>query len=183
VSVVGDALRLRPLGPGDEDEARRAHAELAAEGVTFLFRAEPGGPDEPWAAYLERVEDLRTGRCVPAGWVPTTFLVGEAGGRLVGRLSVRHELTEWMAAVAGHIGYAVRPGFRRRGYATAMLRQGLGVAAGLGLARVLLTCDVDNAASAAVIERCGGAFAGVVTDRASGAVKRHYWLDTSPPPG
>ena len=56
----------------------------------------------------------------------------------------------------GHIGYAVRPAHRRRGYATEILRQSLIVARAVGVDGVLVTCDDDNVGSAAVIERCGG---------------------------
>jgi predicted acetyltransferase len=45
---------------------------------------------------------------------------------------------------------------RRRGHATAMLRQALPIARGLGIDRALVTCDVDNVASRKVIERNGG---------------------------
>jgi predicted acetyltransferase len=169
-------LVLRQLRPDDEAEALRAHAELAAEGVSFLFEYEAG---EPWEALLARIDDLRTGRSVPAGWVRSTFLVADVGGEIVGRLSVRHETNDYIAAVAGHIGYVVRPAYRRRGYATAMLREALYVARELGLGRVLLTTDLDNAASGRVIERCGGVFAGVVEHPESGQAKRHYWIDTA----
>lgn len=171
-----DELRLRPLRPADEAEARAAHAELAAEGLTFLFEYHP---DEPWPALLRRLDDLRTGRAVPPDWVRSTLLVADVGGAIVGRVSVRHEMNDYVAAVAGHIGYVTRPAYRRRGYATAMLRQALGVARGLGLDRVLLTTDVDNDGSARVIERCGGVLTGIVRHVESGQVKRHYWIDTA----
>ncbi|MDN6625388.1 MAG: GNAT family N-acetyltransferase [Acidipropionibacterium jensenii] len=56
----------------------------------------------------------------------------------------------------GHIGYAVAPEFRRRGFATEILRQSLALLANRGIHRVLVTCDDDNAGSAAVIEANGG---------------------------
>jgi predicted acetyltransferase len=71
--------------------------------------------------------------------VPATFLVAEAEGQIVGRVSIRHELNACLAEVGGHIGYGVRPGFRRRGYATAIMRQSLAVASSIGLERVLVT--------------------------------------------
>lgn len=58
--------------------------------------------------------------------------------------------------VLGHIGYAVVPWKRNRGYATQALRLLLAEAATEGLPYVLLTSDPDNVASQRVIERNGG---------------------------
>jgi len=58
--------------------------------------------------------------------------------------------------VLGHIGYAVVPGKRRRGYARAALGLMLGVAREVGLGRVMLTCAESNVASRRVIEANGG---------------------------
>jgi predicted acetyltransferase len=169
-------LLLRPFGPDDEAAARAAHAELAAEGFSFLLYL---GDDEPWGTYLRRLELLRTGVNVPEGGVPATFLVAEVDGELVGSTSVRHALNPWLAKWGGHIGYAVRPGSRRRGYATEMLRQSLEIARGLGIDKALITCDEGNVASAAVIERCGGVLEGTVPGEAGGpSAKRRYWART-----
>ena len=58
--------------------------------------------------------------------------------------------------VLGHIGYAVVPWKRRRGYATRALGLILAEAQALGLARVELTTEPDNLASRRTIEKNGG---------------------------
>lgn len=58
--------------------------------------------------------------------------------------------------VLGHIGYAVVPWKRQRGYATAALAQLLPLARAEGLAWVELTTDLDNRPSQRVIEANGG---------------------------
>src|SRR5690349_19463557 len=40
---------------------------------------------------------------------------------VVGFLSFRHTLNDWLREAGGHIGYAVRPSRRRQGYASAAL--------------------------------------------------------------
>jgi len=58
--------------------------------------------------------------------------------------------------VLGHVGYAVVPWKRRRGLATAALRELLPEIRGLGLPYVEVTTDVDNLASQKVITANGG---------------------------
>lgn len=166
-------LRLRPLADADRLEALRAHEELAADGFEFLLDLRAG---EPWEKFVRRHEDYRDGVGLPDGYVPATFVVAEVGGELVGRSSIRHELNDHLLAVGGHIGYGVRPAYRRRGHATEILRQSLEVLRELGVDRALVTCDEDNKGSAAVIERCGGRLENVVPVE-GGVPKRRYWID------
>jgi predicted acetyltransferase len=164
-------LRLRPFRPEDATAARAAHEAMKADAFPFLLDYVP---NESWALYLQRREQNRRGDELPMRWVPSTFLAATVDGRLVGRISIRHELNDWLATYGGHIGYAVIPSQRRRGYATEILRQGLVIARSLGIDDVLVTCDVDNAASAGVIEACGGEFESVASGE--GTPKRRYWF-------
>jgi predicted acetyltransferase len=170
------ALTLRPLTTADQAAALAAQDELALDGFEFLLDVVA---DESWPEFVTRLGRLSRGIGVPPGRVPATFLVADVGGEIVGRTSVRHELNEYLAAVGGHIGYGVRPAYRRRGYATEILRQSLRVARAAGVERALVTCDVDNVGSATVIERCGGVLEGVVPDPYGEGPKRRYWVDTA----
>jgi predicted acetyltransferase len=58
--------------------------------------------------------------------------------------------------VLGHIGYAIVPWKRQRGYATRALALMLEEARGEGLEHVELTCDASNVASQRVIVANGG---------------------------
>jgi len=126
------------------------------------------------AVFARYVADLRAQGLEetvrPARFVPSTTLWWVGGGDYLGRLAIRHRLNEWLLDRGGHIGYDVRPSARRRGYGTAMLRDALPVAAGLGIDRVLITCDVDNTGSRKVIEANGG----VLEDLRGG--KLRYWI-------
>ncbi len=158
-------LRLRPPVLEDEREFRRAHAVLAKEGFVFGL----GLSGLAWPYYLHRLAEIEAGQC-PYGRVPATFLLAEVDGVIVGRTSIRHRLDAQLAVLGGHIGYCVLPEHRRRGHATEILRQSLGVARRHGVDRALLTCDEANVASQRVIEACGG-----VLESTDGRTRR-YWI-------
>ncbi len=167
------SLWLRPPSVGDEADARAAHRELEPDGFAFLHY-----PELPWAEQLDRLRADAAGD-LPAGsrWVPATFLVAEVEGVVVGRASIRHELNAWLLEIGGHIGYAVRPAYRRRGYATQILSQCLDRCPALGLDEVLVTCDDDNLGSRRAIERCGGVLEDVREVAPGAPLKRRYWFD------
>jgi predicted acetyltransferase len=144
------------------------------ESFPFLLFWEPG---LPWADYLHLLAGLRDGSRVPEGLVRSAFLLAADGdGEVVGRVSVRLELNEYLAARGGHIGYGVRPAFRRRGHATEILRQAVALAHDEGVDRILVVCDDDNLASVAVIERCGGVLESVVVPEDGDVPFRRYWI-------
>jgi predicted acetyltransferase len=109
----------------------------------------------------------------PAHHVPCTTLWWVDGETYLGRLAIRHVLNDFLLDVGGHIGYDVRPTRRREGHATAMLRQALTWARGLGIESALVTCDDDNIGSIRVIEAAGGVLEDVRGE------KRRYWVPTS----
>jgi len=171
--VLAMPLRLRPFIRDDEAAVLEAQRELSADGFTFAVGYEDG---MDWQDYLDSVEHEHLGLDLAADRVPGSMLAAEVSGEVVGRLSVRHELNEFLAREGGHLGFAVRPQHRRNGYATEILRQGLIVARSLGVGRALVTCDEDNIGSATVIERCGGVFDSIhLTDE--GRPMRRYWID------
>lgn len=108
----------------------------------------------------------------PAGFVPATMLWWVDGDEYLGRLAIRHRLTPILLERGGHIGYDMRPSARRRGHATAMLREALPVARGLGIESALVTCDVGNVGSRKVIAANGGVF----EDRRGD--KLRFWVPT-----
>jgi len=108
----------------------------------------------------------------PEGWVPCTTWWWLGNDGYLGRIALRHRLTERLLHEGGHIGYDVRPTARRRGHATAMLRAVLPEAAARGISSALVTCDADNVASAKVIQASGG----VLENELDG--KLRFWVPT-----
>ena len=170
-------LALRLPREDEEQELLRAHRATTPDVPNFLHYYEEG---MPIGRYLEVLKQSARGEQIPDGHVPSTFLFAFDEARIVGRVSIRHALNDFLLRLGGHIGYAVVPEFRRRGYATAMLRQALHIASrDLGLRRVLVTCDDENVGSIRAIEKNGGVLENVVTGADLVAPKRRYWIDTS----
>ncbi len=164
---------LRPLTLEDRDVGLRAQNEVVGDEffTPFLFIDE----DETWESFIASYEKGRTRIDLAPDRVPETFLVAEVEGEIVGRVSIRHELNEYLKNFGGHIGFVVRPQFRNKGFATEILTLALEISRNLGLSRVLITCDDKNLASATVIERCGGALENRVQKEA-GVLMRRYWI-------
>ena len=168
-------VTLRLPRTNEEAEFLRAHRATTPEVPTFLHYYEEG---MPLARYLELLEQHARGESLPPDHVPSTFLFAFDGARIVGRVTIRHTLNEFLLRIGGHIGYVVVPEFRRRGYATAMLRQSIQIAhRQLGITRVLVTCDDDNVGSIKTIEKNGGILENVVTGADLVTPKRRYWID------
>ena len=75
----------------------------------------------------------------------------------------------------GHIGYGVRPSDRRKGYATQMLAAALVICRGMGLERVLVSCDKKNIGSAKTIIKNGGQLTNEFVD-IDGSTVQQYWI-------
>ena len=169
---MSSQLRLREVGLDDEAAVRAAQDVMAADGFLFALHYQP---DEPWSDYVARVHRYRQGKGLNGRLVPSTFLLADVDGEIVGRTSIRHELNDFLRHEGGHIGYCVLPMHRRRGHASEILRQSLGLAHAIGIRPVLITCDDDNVGSATIIERAGGELEDVV-DNESGSLTRRYWI-------
>ena len=182
------SLRLSEADPRLQASYLDALAELTAEGnahyLDLVLPAEPRFPGvtftlktladpatfEEFCRYTRALADPATPR--PAGWVNGTYLWMVDDDTVVGRISLRHTLTPWLLELGGHIGYAVRPTARRRGYAKQALALMLPVAADLGIDPVLVTCDRDNVGSRRTIEANGGVLEDVR------GIKMRFWVPT-----
>jgi predicted acetyltransferase len=119
-------------------------------------------------------------------WLPgRVFWICDEGpdGGFCGTINLRHVpgTEDLPPHVSGHVGYGVVPWRRGRGIATRALALLLPVAAELGLARVLLTCDVDNVASRRVIEANGGVLLDEVLEPGKAVAKSRFWVPTAAP--
>ncbi len=162
-----------------------AYLSLLAEDpyAAGASRFEQVGRD--YAAFVRALEEEALGRGLRPGLVQQSvfWLVREGerndarGPVIVGASRLRHTLNAALEDVGGHIGYDVRPSERRKGYGTRLLALTLERARAAGLARVLLTCNSANVASARIIEKNGGVLASQSMSPATGVMTSRYWIE------
>ncbi|MDX6330651.1 MAG: hypothetical protein QOI83_3034 [Streptomycetaceae bacterium] len=160
-SYVAALAEFRGEGRGGPDDDSTIGRALRTYGDTWH-------DPEVFAEYIARLNAL-----APDPAVPRTSLWYADGDTYLGRLVVRHTLgSRFLRQYGGHLGYDVRPSARRRGHATAMLREALPIVRGLGIDRALVTCESGNIASRRVIEACGGE----LEDERHGMLR--FWVPT-----
>ena len=170
-------LLLRPdeSNIGQYEDYRREFLENgdSLDGTGPMRRIESASE---WLAHVRRYESPDT---LPEGLVIATqyVLVRESDGKLLGMLQLRHYLNDYLAKYAGHIGYSVRPGERRKGYAKRMLAMALEEARALGLERVMISCTVDNEGSRRTILANGGGFHSTIWDEEDQETLERYWIE------
>lgn len=169
-----DLFKLRRLKAEDEEAFCIAYQEFKSSAdFDFVSHFEEG---MPFPELIKRLDDQERGRNLPEGYVPSTFLFAFVGEKLVGRVSIRHKLNDFLRRTGGHIGYGVVPSERRKGFASRMLRESLVVAEALGLEKVLVTCDDTNLPSKKIINNAGGVFEKLSKQRNGLPGKCLYWI-------
>ena len=125
-----------------------------------------------------QVEAMKRPETTPPELVPCSqfIYVREEDQRVVGVIQIRHRFNEYLERFAGHIGYSVRPDERRKGYATAMLRDTLPYCKELGIRDVLISCLVGNEGSRRTILNNGGVYESTVHEPEMDRDLERYWI-------
>jgi len=157
-----------------EPKHKRAWKQYQKE---FLAADELTGRKLNYRAFLRQRKRFASEKTVPKDYVPDTlfFLMDSGADKILGRISIRHRLVDSLLVRGGHIGYAIVPSERRKGYATEQLRLGLEKCKDLGITPVLITCHKENIASAKVIQKNGGVLENE-REVDDGKVFQRYWI-------
>jgi predicted acetyltransferase len=168
---------LTLMTPGRDREFAEMLNEFRAAGELHVYTGNFAIAWEGYAAFYALLSKMKAGGYPRPEIVPMDSYFIEAEGQIMGELFIRHRLTPHLEQIGGHVGYKVRPSCRNRGVATAALRLALRQLAEMGIEQAFVTCNTTNAASAKVIEKCGGLR---IQDALLGdRVERRYWIATS----
>jgi predicted acetyltransferase len=136
-------------------------------------------PTGDFQAFLDRLEGCKLGLEIAQGFVAhESFWLIDDTQRVVAVSNFRPTLTDQLRKHGGHIGFGVRPSERRRGYATAILRETLKKAKERGISQALLTCYKSNVGSATVIVRNGGVLDSEESMEGHPDIMQRYWVPT-----
>lgn len=167
-------LVLRQLEDKDEKAFFEGLKEWEDEDLSwYTFAWKPGMPFSDMMILLQKEFngiDLAPER------VPHSMLYGFLDGKIIGRVSVRHLLNDYLRRRGGHIGYAVARRFRRNGYATEMVRQAIPHCKELKIPSLMITCSDNNIPSWKIIEHFNGKLEDRIWDDEDKEMIRRYWI-------
>lgn len=131
---------------------------------------------EEWIKICELRKSEETCGAIGAAVPSNMYLaVRKSDDKVVGAIDLRHHINHPILGTwGGHCGYSVRPSERGKGYAKEMLWLNIQNAKEMGIAKLLVTCDVRNEISEKTILANGGVFEKII-DVDDCKMKR-YWI-------
>ncbi len=163
-------MRLVKPNKKYEKSWKLAVQEFKKEGYERDFLS----PDLSIDKVIKKINDNSKGKNLPYNFVPSSTYWLVEKDVFIGHINIRHYLNEDLKKINGHIGYAIRPSMRRRGYGTEILKRGILKARSLGIKSIFITCDDSNIGSRRIIEKNKGKLKDIVfIDKTK---KRRYWI-------
>ena len=135
-------------------------------------------PYDDFDALINKLRDNSIGKELPEGFVPnSTYWLIDENDEIIGVSNLRHELTDHLKIIGGHIGFSIRPSARKNGYGVQILGLTLAEALKKGIGNALVTCDKRNEASARAIIKNGGVFDTEEYLREQNGFVQRYWIN------
>ncbi len=124
--------------------------------------------------FLEREKETKNPETVPENWVhgETLYLVNDQ--EIIGMINLRYEMNDIIRRLYGHIGYSIRPKYRKQGYGKIQLKLVLDIYRNKGFKEVMISTDPENIASQKVITHFGGVLKETVEENSETFIK--YWI-------
>ncbi len=177
--MSGPAARSRPhlvtLGPQHEKAFFAYLEEYARTGEPTAL---PDVTPATYGMFLRMLRRHQRAAHMPPSFSPYRrfFLANADESALLGTCTFRFLPTYDVVNEGGHIGYGVAPSQRGQGYAKLMCRKMIRFGRIHGYRHILITCDLDNLASAHVIEACGGVLDDIRPIPGRAQPKKRYWV-------
>lgn len=142
-----------------KEQALNYREEHFKNGEKVINGSELWDQIESYDEWLSSVTLNTDSQTVNKNWVVTDtfFALRKNDDKIIGMIDLRHTLNDYLKDF-GHCGYSVRPSERKKGYATEMLRQLIGVAKKIGMTELQISVEKTNIGSIKVIEKNGGVY-------------------------
>ena len=138
-----NGLYLRQLSPADGRDIYELLQAIPAE-ENGMHNNAMGLPYEEYQDWLLRCDGHSRGEGLPDWMVPETAYWLYLDGIPIGIARIRHRLNENLEVNSGHIGYAIAPAYRGRGYGNEFLCLILAECVKLGIEIVQIGANRDN---------------------------------------
>lgn len=109
----------------------------------------------------------------------TTYVLVDENNHIYGMANLRHELKGKLFEIGGHVGYAIRPSERGKGYGTIQLKLLIKVMNEMGIEKALITCRENNIGSKKTMEKFIGESDTLVPSMYEGIMEYRYWIDVN----
>ena len=148
--------------------------ETNSEKLTWIHLGDQASLETPARDFYSYVETLKSAefKALPH-FVRNKIWWAIYDGEVVGRISLRLELNEFLRLAGGHI---VRVPYRGKGIATYMLKTILEEESAREIQKLLITCDISNIASEKTILKNGGVFQDIV-ELEGRENKKRFWIN------
>ena len=159
------------------NEYKNDTAKFGLDSMRQLLKTVNDGKFDEW---LEKAHKNDAGIDLPDGWISNTKYWLLDNDEYIGSFTLRHDLNETLMKWGGHIGYIIRPSKRGHGYAFKGLELVLAEASKRGLKRCLITCNTENDASFAVINKAKNIYGGeqLEDSHLDGFSEHRVWVNT-----
>ena len=164
-------IELRKLSPNDGAEIYNLLQEIPKNENGFMNNCN-GCSYEEYSEWLIQSENMANGIGLEDWLVSQNVYWLYVDGNPVGMGKLRHRLNEKLREDGGHIGYAIAPAYRNRGYGKILLKLLIDETKKMGISRILITVQNDNIASIQVALNNGGII------EKSNDVRTYIWIDS-----
>ena len=174
-------LFLREIEESDKKEIeemalefKNANDEYPFEGVSNLKKV----IEESFEEFYKGLECNKHIDEINPNWAnQTTYVLVDENNHIYGLTNLRHELKGKLFEIGGHVGYAIRPNERGKGFGTLQLQLTLELMDMMNIDRALITCRENNIGSKKTMEKCCGNPDTLVPSMYEGIMEYRYWID------
>ncbi|WP_296880452.1 GNAT family N-acetyltransferase [Thomasclavelia sp.] len=132
--------------------------------------------ESDYQKWLKRQKQDHLGINLKENFVPATTYFYLEGDKIIGTINIRHCLNDFLLKQGGHIGYSILPSMRKKGYATAMLKEAIAFCKKWDIYPILITCNKENIASRKTIEKCGGKLENEYFNQTTKETRLRFWI-------
>lgn len=174
-------MYLKEISKEDEKEIREMALEFLHAGDEYPFEGISVLKKVLECSFEKFLIDIEASKHIdkikPNYSNQTVYALVDSNNHIYGLSVLRHELKGKLFEIGGHVGYAIRPSERRKGYGYIQLKLLLKKFDELNIEHALITCRENNTGSKKTMEKFVGRSDTLVSSMYDGIMEYRYWID------